>query len=144
MGCQQNGPEHGQVQNWYLNEKMVLVPVFFRMRGCCIVLRYFRRDVGDKIFLKYPEEDRSSSSHAGIRNIPADVCYDDTKPYQVPSEKQGRCISFHDIISYQIYSEAVARRYSVKNVFLEILQNSQEKTCARASFCRLFFNKVVG
>ena len=91
MGCQQNGPEHGQVQNWYLNEKMVLVPVFFRMRGCCIVLRYFRRDVVDKIFLKYPKEDRSSSSHAGIRNIPADVCYDDTKPYQVPSEKQGRC-----------------------------------------------------
>ena len=30
--------------------------------------------------------------------------------------------------------EAVARRCSVKKVFLEILQNSQENTCARASF----------
>ena len=28
-------------------------------------------------------------------------------------------------------SEAVARRCSIKKVFLEILQNSQEKTCAR-------------
>ena len=30
--------------------------------------------------------------------------------------------------------EAVARRFSVKNVFLKILQNSQENTCARGSF----------
>ena len=34
--------------------------------------------------------------------------------------------------------EAVARRGSVKKVFLEILQNSQENTCAR-----VFFNKVA-
>ena len=31
-------------------------------------------------------------------------------------------------------SEAVSRRCSVKKVFLEILQNSQEKTCTRDSF----------
>ena len=31
-------------------------------------------------------------------------------------------------------SEAVARRCSVKKVFLEISQNSQENTCARVSF----------
>ena len=31
-------------------------------------------------------------------------------------------------------SEPVARRCSVKNVFLEILQNSQENNCARVSF----------
>ena len=31
-------------------------------------------------------------------------------------------------------SEAVIQRYSVKNVFLEILQNSQENICARISF----------
>ena len=31
-------------------------------------------------------------------------------------------------------TEAVARRYSVKKVFLEMSQNSQEKTCARISF----------
>ena len=30
--------------------------------------------------------------------------------------------------------EAVVRRCSVKKVFLEISQNSQENTCARASF----------
>ena len=35
--------------------------------------------------------------------------------------------------------ETVAQRCSVKKVFLEILQNSLEKTCARVSF----FNKVA-
>ena len=37
-------------------------------------------------------------------------------------------------------SEAAAQRCSVKKVFLEISQNSQENTCARISF----FNKVAG
>ena len=32
------------------------------------------------------------------------------------------------------YREAVTRRCSVKKVFLDISQNSQENTCARASF----------
>ena len=31
-------------------------------------------------------------------------------------------------------SEAVVQRWSVKNVFLEISQNSQENTCVRVSF----------
>ena len=31
-------------------------------------------------------------------------------------------------------TETVARRYSIKKVLLEISQNSQENTCARASF----------
>ena len=33
-----------------------------------------------------------------------------------------------------VLAEAVAQRCSVKKVFLEISQNSQENTCARASF----------
>ena len=37
------------------------------------------------------------------------------------------------------YSEAVVRMCSIKTVFFEILQNSQENNCARA-----FFNKVAG
>ena len=37
------------------------------------------------------------------------------------------------------FSEAVAKSCSVKKVFLEILQTSQENTCAR-----VFFNKVAG
>ena len=37
-------------------------------------------------------------------------------------------------MSKTIVMEAVARRCSVKAVFLEILQNSQEKTSARVSF----------
>ena len=36
-------------------------------------------------------------------------------------------------------TEAVAQRCSVKKVFSEILQNSQESICAT-----LFFNKVAG
>ena len=32
--CQQNGLERGQAQDWYLNEKMVVVPVCLS-GGCC-------------------------------------------------------------------------------------------------------------
>ena len=46
----------------------------------------FRRNVVNATFLKYSKEDRLSSSHVGIQNIPADVCHDDTKHYQVQSE----------------------------------------------------------
>ena len=31
--CQQNGPELGQLQDWYLKEKMVVVPV--SLNGSC-------------------------------------------------------------------------------------------------------------
>ena len=43
------------------------------------------------------------------------------------------CISYALSIVAQllIYTEAVARRCSVKNVFLKILQNSQGNTCVR-------------
>ena len=37
-------------------------------------------------------------------------------------------------VKIQMIIEAVVQRCSVKKVFLEILQNSQESTCARASF----------
>ena len=36
-------------------------------------------------------------------------------------------------------TEAVAQRCSLKKVFLEISQNSQENTCAR-----VFFNEIAG
>ena len=39
----------------------------------------FRRHTVYAIFLKYSKEDRLSSSHLGIRIIPSDVCYDETK-----------------------------------------------------------------
>ena len=45
----------------------------------------FRRHAVNVIFLKYSKESRLPSSHLGIRNIPSDVCYDDTKHYQVQS-----------------------------------------------------------
>ena len=37
-------------------------------------------------------------------------------------------------IIYMILTEAVVQRRSVKKVFLKILQNSQESTCAKVSF----------
>ena len=87
---------------------MVVVPVCLNYRCCsseCLVLYRinkdesneslpllaFRRDVINAIFLKSSEEGRSSARHVGIRNLPSDVCYDNTKYCQVPSEKQGRC-----------------------------------------------------
>ena len=42
----------------------------------------FYRDVVYAIFLKYSKKGRLSSSHAGIQNIPSDVCYDNTKHYR--------------------------------------------------------------
>ena len=40
-------------------------------------------------------------------------------------------------------SEAVSQRCSVKKVFLEISQNSQENTCARVSFLINFIIKEI-
>ena len=40
----------------------------------------------------------------------------------------------HKFFTPSSASEAVAWKCSVKKVFLEILQNSQENTCARVSF----------
>ena len=45
----------------------------------------FLRHFVNVIFLKHSKEGRLSSRHLGIRNIPSDVCYDDTK-HQVYSE----------------------------------------------------------
>ena len=46
----------------------------------------FRRHFVNAIFLKNPKECRLFLSHLGIRNVPLDVYYDDTKHYQVQSE----------------------------------------------------------
>ena len=42
--------------------------------------------------------------------------------------------SAYEHSAYILVVEAVVRRCSVKNLFLEISQNSQEHTCARVSF----------
>ena len=46
----------------------------------------FWRHVVDAIFQKCWKKGRLFSNRLGIRNIPSDVCYDDTKHYQVQSE----------------------------------------------------------
>ena len=52
--------------------------------------------------------------------------------------KFSRTRFFHRIplvpASEKLKAEAVVRRWSVKKVFLEISQNSQEDTCTRNSF----------
>ena len=53
-------------------------------------LLVFQRHVVNVVFLKYSKLGGLSSSHIGIRNIPSDVCNDNTKHYQVQSEH--RCI----------------------------------------------------
>ena len=101
--CQQDGAECGQVQDWYPNEKMVVVPVCLNgsnvRQGVWVLYRVdkdegdeslpfpaFRRDAVNSTFLKYSKEDRLSSSQVGIRNILADVCCNETKHYKVKSE----------------------------------------------------------
>ena len=41
---------------------------------------------------------------------------------------------YYDCVKWELGTEAVVQRCSVKNVFLEISQNPQENTCARVSF----------
>ena len=55
------------------------------------------------------------------------------------------CAILYNSICYAgfLVPEAVAQICSVKNVFLEILQNSQESTCARVSVLIKFFKKEV-
>ena len=42
--------------------------------------------------------------------------------------------NFKEVV--KVESEAVTRRCSLKKVFLEIYQNSQENTCSRVSFLK--------
>ena len=104
---QQNKPERGRVQHWYPNEKMVVVSVCLNGRCCSSgrvgIISYSQRGrrwvsssafwrVVTATFLKYLREGRLSSNHAGIRNIPSDVCYDGKKTLpEAVCEKQGRC-----------------------------------------------------
>ena len=54
-----------------------------------LTLPAFRKDVDNTIFLKYPKKGRLSSGQVGIRNISSDVCYDNTKHYQVQSKNKA-------------------------------------------------------
>ena len=49
-------------------------------------------------------------------------------------------ISYYFCIWKVLWTEAVTRRCFIKKLFLEISQNSQEKTCTRL----FFFNKIAG
>ena len=83
---------------WYPNEKLLVFAVYLNGRCCyqvawvlygvnkdkgdeSLTLLAFRRNVINVIFLEYSKEGRFSSSHLRIRNIPLDVCCDDTKYY---------------------------------------------------------------
>ena len=59
----------------------------------CLLLLSFWRDAVNAIFLKHSQEGRLSLSHVGVRNIPSDVCYNNTK-HQVQSENKAgiRCV----------------------------------------------------
>ena len=94
---QQNGLERGQIQDWYPNERMVVVPVCLNsdvaLQGAWVLycinwgkgyeslpLLAFRREFDHAVFLEYSKESKLSMSHLGIWNISSDV-YDDTKHY---------------------------------------------------------------
>ena len=74
-------------------------------------------------------------------NYPASTQYQHTAVLKVVESSQIQnkhsvvvgVFFFYFFAAYHV-SEAFARRYSVKNVFLKISQNSPENTCARVSF----------
>ena len=87
------------MKKWWWSPFVWMVDVVFQ--GAWVLYR-INKDEGDKslslltfqrhfvysIFLKYSKEGRLSSTHVGIRNIPSDICYDNTKHYQVQSERR--------------------------------------------------------
>ena len=85
--CQNNGSERGQTQDWYLNDRCcslecVSIVLYYQNKGDkSLPLLAFRRDIINAFFPEYSKEGNLSPSHIGIRNIPSDVCYDDTKHF---------------------------------------------------------------
>ena len=67
----------------------------------------FPRDVINAIFLKYSKEGRLFSSHVGIRNIPSDFCYDDTKYYLLQSENRRIQNPFRHL-RWSVFAQAVS------------------------------------
>ena len=57
-----------------------------------VCLSYLFEEMLAMLFLKHLKEGRLSSNHVGVRNIPSDVCYNNTK-HQVQSENKAgvRC-----------------------------------------------------
>ena len=75
---------------WMVDVVLQRAWVFYRIKKDegdeSLPLLVFRRHSVNAVFLKYSKKGRLSSSHVGIRNIPSNVCNDDTKLYQVQSE----------------------------------------------------------
>ena len=69
----------------YLNDRCcslecVSIVLYYQNKGDeSLPLLAFRRDIINAFFPEYSKEGNLSPSHIGIRNIPSDVCYDDTK-----------------------------------------------------------------
>ena len=62
-----------------------------------------------------------------------------TGPFQISGGPKWFLVGFVPVPHFWIFSEfgvkeAVAQRWSVKKVFFEISQNSQENTCSRVTF----------
>ena len=74
-----------------------------------------------------------------FKNIEVEICLTLKTMITNVSYKKKLVHCFAEEINGLVYiwtdhSEAVAQRCSVKKMFLELLQNSQENTCARVSF----------
>ena len=131
--CQQNGRELGQIWASYVNKRWWwslfawLVDVVLQQARMLhrinndegdesLSLLAFRSDVVNAIFLKYSKEGRSSPRHVGIRNVPSNVRYDDTKHYIVQSEKQGRC----KMCKKNSQRRCIKCKVNVHDIYLEI------------------------
>ena len=76
---------------WKVDVVLQCVWVLYRINNEddeCLPLLSFWRDVVNAIFLKHSKKGRLSSGHVGVRNIPSDVYYDNTK-HQVQSENKA-------------------------------------------------------
>ena len=82
-------------------------------------------------------EDIEYFSEIETDSVGSDSSVSDGLPMQLLHQNTQQVVveaSSHVYAWKALLSEAVAQRCSVKNAFLEILQNSQESVCTRVSF----------
>ena len=84
------------MKEWWCSPFALMVDAIFQNERMLYLA--FRRDVVNAIFLKYSKKGRSFLSHVVVWNVLSDVCYDEKKPYQVPSEKPVRCKVYKKIL----------------------------------------------
>ena len=127
---------------------MVMVPVCLNGRCCSSVCvgvvsckpRWRRWVSVSSNFSKTCSHGRLPSSHVGIRNIPSNVSYDDTKHYQVQSEHRRTQNPFKHL-RWTVFAKTVNTLKSLldtqKSSVLDVWRGSEYASAAKLGRCKV-------